>query len=79
MKLKNVKKGVRVELKVPTDGIEAGQRGVLKPSPHNSEYNCWVHFDEDVGGWGDTQENIPSGHGWTVPIKDLRRVKEKYL
>lgn len=76
MKLKNVKKGVRVELKVDTERAKAGQRGVIKvSSPYTSTDSCWVHFDDYVGGWGDYAENIPHGHGWTVPIKDLRMIK----
>lgn len=76
MKLKNVKSGVRVELKVDAGSVKAGQQGVLKPSVHTGPENCWVHFDDYVGGWGDYAENIPHGHGWTVPIKDLRMLKE---
>lgn len=76
MKLKNVKQGQRVVLKVDTERAKAGDEGIIViGSCALSAGSVWVHFDNYVGGWGDYSQNIPHGHGWTCEIKDLKRLK----
>ena len=77
MKFKNVKHGQRVVLKVDTERAKAGAEGtiVIDERPECGTSTVWVHFDHDVGGWGDLMQNIPRGHGWTCRIKDLKRLK----
>ena len=77
MKFKNVKHGQRVVLKVDTEAPMAGDEGtiVIDERPTLGTGSVWVHFDHDVGGWGDSLQHIPHGHGWTCEIKDLKRLK----
>ena len=76
MKLKNVKHGQRVVLKVDAERPKAGDEGTIVISDiYKGSGNVWVHFDRNVGGWGDSGKCIPRGHGWTCKIKDLKRLK----
>lgn len=78
MKLKNVKHGQRVVLKVDKDLPKAGDEGTIVIDESRdlcADSTVWVHFDRNVGGWGDYRQNIPSGHGWACKIKDLKRLK----
>lgn len=76
MKLKNVKHGQRVVLKVDTERPKAGAEGTIVVNDmYIGTPHVWVHFDSDVGGWGDGYFEIPRGHGWTCEIKDLKRLK----
>jgi len=73
MKLKNAKVGLRVQMKATDNHVPVRSVGTV--TEVIGDIIC-VHWVYNVDGWGDKAHGIPSGHGWAVRIKDLRKVKE---
>lgn len=73
MKAKNVKVGLRVQIKSSVECIPVGTLGTVTEVVGDS---VCVHWDDDVGGWRCLETNVPNGHGWAVSAADLRKVKE---
>ena len=51
-----------------------GEIGTVKQV---SSYACAVHWDSNIGGWGDSPRAIPYGHGWSVDNTQLRLLNKK--
>jgi len=73
MKDKNAKVGLRVQMKSKDSKVPCGTLGTITEVLDDIVY---VHWDDNVGGWGDT--NVPNGYGWAVGTEDVRKVKEKH-
>lgn len=73
MKLKNVKAGLRVQIKTKVDGVPKDTLGTVTEVLGSQ---VCVHWDDPVDGWSDDATNVPTGHGWAVSSEDLRKLKE---
>lgn len=72
MKLKNVKRGVRVEAKKSYDyHIRKGAKGTILQSDDTVPFIEWDNFTDGHSGGNPTE----SGASWAVPIEYLRRIK----
>ena len=75
MKLKNVKRGVRVELKSPCrtkDTLPVGAKGTILESNEDMPFIEWDNFTD---GHDCCDPTVPKSC-WAVGIQYLRRVKE---
>lgn len=71
MKLKNVKVGVRVELKEDYNHLKAGQVGAIAEDSDAMPYIEWDDYHKtNYALWG-----AKDGHCWAVGIEYLRKVK----
>lgn len=79
MKVKNVKVGVRVELKHDEDALKAGQRGVILEGDSNVPYVYWFDWNKGHNSLREVVNKLelpPSdGAVWAIPVQNLRKVK----
>lgn len=72
MKAKNVELGLRVQMKSKVTSVPVGALDIITRIDGDV---VWVYWDDNVGGWGDGDYGIPSGHGWAVISSDIRKFK----
>lgn len=79
MKAKNVKVGVRVELKHDEDALKAGQVGVILEDGSNAPFVYWFDWDKGHNSLRNVVNRLElplsDGSVWAIPVQNLRKVK----